>query len=307
MKGIHHISIIAGNPQVNAEFYVKTLGLRLVLKTVNQDDPSTYHLFYANGAGAPGSSITFFPWPLATPAQYGTGETTSVSFSIPEGSAGYWKERFDDLEIGYKPGTLFGRKIIRFRDPDGLPLTLVEDSRAQNVEGWKDSTVPEEHSIRGFWGATFTLSETESTVRILTEVLGFTKTDEQGDLTLLTTDAPIGQSIVLMKSDTFMPGRSGKGTVHHVAFRTRDEAELEEFREIIEEMGLHPTGIIDRHVFKSVYYKTPGGVLFEMATDGPGYLSVAEDESELGEKLFLPPWLEKDRDRIEQNLQPIEV
>lgn len=307
MKGIHHISIIAGHPQRNAEFYVNKLGLRMVLKTVNQDDPGTYHLFYANGAGAPGSSITFFPWPKATPAQYGTGETTTVLFSIPEGSAEYWKERFNSLDIGFKPDTMFSRTVLRFQDTDGLPLMLVEDTRAKEVDGWDGSEIPEEHAIRGFWGATFNLSETESTQRILTELLSFSDAGEEGDLQLLTTDAPIGQSIVLMKTDTFLPGRSGKGTVHHVAFRTKDVQELEKLRDAIAEMGLHPTGVIDRHVFKSVYFKTPGGVLFELATDGPGYFSVTDKPEEAGLKLFLPPWLVKDRSIIEQNLIPIEV
>ena len=307
-KGIHHISIISGDGQENANFYVKSLGLRMVLKTVNQDDPSNYHLFYANGSGQPGSSITFFPWPNAVNASYGTGETVAVSFSVPDNSFDFWIERFANLNIPFdSPETRFGKNILKFRDPDGLPLELVEDSRSDNIEPWMDSDVPAKYAIRGFWGSNLRLTESESTARVLTEILGFKQTQIEDNLTLFETESALGHSIIFEKEESESYGRTGKGTVHHVAFRAKDEDELESMREQVISLGLNPTGIIDRHVFKSVYFQTLGGVLFEMATDGPGYSSVAETDEEMGKKLFLPPWLEKDREAIENNLPPVEV
>lgn len=307
-KGIHHISILSGDGQRNAEFYVNSLGLRMVLKTVNQDDPGSYHLFYANGSGQPGSSITFFPWPMAVQAKYGTGETTKISFSVPENSFGFWAEHFGSLGIDFDgPVSRFGRQIISFKDPDGLPLELVEDSRSDNIPGQKTARIPEDTSIRGFWGATLHLNQWNETVRILEDVLGFQKSNENENLLLLETAASLGHSIIIEKEDHARSGKTGRGTVHHIAFRTKDETELADRREQVFDLGLSPTDIIDRHVFKSVYFHTPGGVLFEMATDGPGYQSVAETEEEMGKKLFLPPWLEPNREQIEKRLPPISV
>ncbi len=307
-KGIHHISIISGDGRENANFYVNTLGLRMVLKTVNQDDPTNYHLFYANGAGQPGSSITFFPWPRAISATYGTGETVAVSFSVPENSFDYWIDRFANKNVKFDaPIERLGKPVLRFFDPDGLSLELIEDSRSDGLPAWRESDVPEEFAIRGFWGANFLLTETESSIRILTDILGFQRSKQQDNLSLLETESSLGHSIILEKEESSRPGRTGKGTVHHVAFRAKDEEELDSLREQVVGMGLNPTGIIDRHVFKSVYFQTPGGILFEIATDGPGYKSVVENEEELGKKLFLPPWLEPKRGRIEQTLPPIEV
>ncbi|MEX0905495.1 MAG: VOC family protein [Balneolaceae bacterium] len=307
-KGIHHISIISGDAQRNADFYVKSLGLRMVLKTVNQDDPGSYHLFYANGSGQPGSRITFFPWPMAVAAKTGTGEVSAISFSVPEDSFGYWAERFGSLDIDFDgPSERFGKPVLRFKDPDGLQLELVEDSRSDELPAWEKSPVPEEHAIRGFWGSSLNLTETESTARILQELLGFEQSSVHENMILFETQSPLGHSIILGKSDQKKQGKTGRGTVHHIAFRTKDEQELAFKREQVLNMGLNPTEIIDRHVFKSVYFHTPGGVLFELATDGPGYKSVVEDESEMGQNLFLPSWLEPKREFIEKRLPPVSV
>ncbi len=307
-KGIHHISIISGDPQVNADFYVKTLGLRLVLKTVNQDDPGTYHLFYANGEGQPGSSITFFPWPMAMQAKPGTGTVSAVSFTVPEGSCDFWIDRFAGMDIKFdSPIERFGKKVLPFYDPDGLKLELVEDQKAGQIPAWQDSSVPAEYSIRGFWGSNLRLAETSATVDILEQVMGFTTTEENSHELLLTTDSNLGHSIIIEKDDNPKSGTNGRGYVHHIAFRANDEEDLKAMRKKVIEMGLSPTQLIDRHVFMSVYFQTPGGVLFEIATDGPGYKSVAESEDEMGKKLFLPPWLESRRDMIEQRLQPVSV
>ncbi|MDZ7720428.1 MAG: VOC family protein [Balneolaceae bacterium] len=307
-KGIHHISVISGDAQTNADFYVNKLGLRMVLKSVNQDDPGTYHLFYANAEGEPGSSITFFPWKRAVRSKTGTGEVERISFSVPVDSISYWQKRFDDLDIpAGGPFERFGRKVLPFEDPDGLTLEIVEDNRSKDLPGWKDADVPLDKAIRGFWGANLLLSQTEETAEILTDILGFKRVEDSGNQTLYETGSDLGHSVILEKADVVQYGKTGRGTVHHLAFRTKDEEQLQEFRQKVISKGLSPTNIIDRHVFKSVYFQTPGGVLFEMATDGPGYQSVASSDEKMGQELFLPNFLEPKRDIIEQRLEPIEV
>lgn len=307
-KGIHHISIISGDAQTNAEFYVKKLGLRMVLKSVNQDDPGTYHLFYANAEGEPGSSITFFPWKRAVKSNTGTGEVERISFSVPEDTISYWQNRLDELNVPVdEPFERFGKTVLPFEDPDGLKLEIIEDDRSRDLAGWKDSDVPLDKAIRGFWGANLLLSQPEETAEILTDILGFEKSYEKGNQILYETGSELGHSVILEKADDTQYGKTGRGTVHHIAFRTKDEEQLKEFRQKVIAKGLSPTNVIDRHVFKSVYFQTPGGVLFEIATDGPGYQSVASSDEEMGHELFLPDFLEPKRDMIEQRLEPIEV
>jgi len=307
-KGIHHITAMAGDPRQNAEFYVNTLGLRMVKKSVNQDDPGTYHLFYGNASATPGSSLTFFPWPRAVNGKPGSGEAVAVSFSTPKESLEFWENRFDKLSVPHEETfERFGLTVLPFEDPDGLSLELVfEDIEAHPAKdsNWK-GTVAEEHAIKGFWGTTLSLTEEEPTARILEEVLGFSKTDSNEGGSLYTTDTPIGAKVLVQNTDP-KSGTNGRGIIHHVAFRAKDEEELEQLRRQVRELGLSPTQIIDRHWFKSVYYQTPGGVLFEMATEGPGY-AVDEDPEHLGEKLILPPWLESRRGQIEKRLPEIEV
>jgi len=307
-KGIHHISIISGDAQRNADFYVNTLGLRMVLKSVNQDDPGSYHLFYANKNGDPGSSITFFPWPKAVKAEYGAGETVAIAFSVPESSIEFWKDHFEKLNIPQKEVfERFGKKVLPFFDPDGLPLELVEDSLSEDIEAWEKSSIPSDYQIRGFWSATLRINEFEGTQNILEEVLGFKVAESDENFKRLSTESPLGHSIILEKTDQPINNRTGRGTVHHVAFRAKDEEQLEVMRKKVMDMGLNPTEILDRHVFKSVYYRTPGGILFEMATDGPGYGIAHHSDEEMGKKLFLPPWLEEKRDQIENKLTPIKL
>lgn len=307
-KGIHHITIISGDAQTNADFYVNQLGLRMVLKSVNQDDPGTYHLFYANAEGEPGSSITFFPWKRAVPARTGVGEVERISFSVPDNSIPYWKDRFEDLGIpSDEVFERFGRNVLPFEDPDGLKLEIVEDNRSKMLPGWKDSDVPLDKAIRGFWGANLLLPRLEGTAEILADILGFERTEESGNQTLYETGSDLGHSIILEKAEDPEYGKTGRGTVHHIAFRTKDEEELNEFRQKVIAKGLSPTQVIDRHVFKSVYFQTPGGVLFEMATDGPGYRSVASSDKKMGDELFLPDFLEPKREAIEQRLDPIRI
>lgn len=305
-NGLHHITVLAGDPQRNAEFYVKTLGMRMVKKSVNQDDPGTYHLFYGNQSATPGSSLTFFPWPRAVKGEPGTGEAVAVSFSVPENSLDYWTQRLEEHEVEHSDSfTRFGSTVLPFEDPDGLNLELVFEIIADAPNSDREGTVPAEYAIRGFWGTTLKLTETETTGAILTEVLGFEKAATEGTLHRYTTDAPIGGN-VLIEVTGQQPGKGGRGTVHHVAFRAADEEKLSDLRREIRSKNLMPTEIIDRHWFKSVYYRIPAGVLFEMASDGPGY-AVDEDPAHLGEKLILPPWLESKRDQIEDHLPEIRV
>ncbi len=307
-KGIHHITGMAGDPQINAEFYVNTLGMRMVKKSVNQDDPGTYHLFYGNASATPGSSITFFPWPRAVKGKPGSGEAVAVSFSTPKNSLDYWQERFRKHKVPYE-STIerYGFTVLPFEDPDGLSLELVfeeNDLHPSHGSGW-EGTVEKEYAIRGFWGTTLRLTREEPTAEILEDILGFSKTDSNDTGSLFATDAAIGGKVIIEKSKP-ESGTNGRGIIHHVAFRAEDEEELEQLRRRVREFGLSPTQIIDRHWFKSVYYQTPGGVLFEMATEGPGY-AVDEDPEHLGEKLILPPWLESKRNVIENRLPEINV
>lgn len=305
-KGIHHITALSGDAQRNVDFYVKSLGMRLVKKSVNQDDPGTYHLFYGNANGSPGSGLTFFPWPMARQGKTGVGEAVTVALAVPAESLEFWAEHFGEEDIDFDgPYDRFGQKAIGFKDPDRLQLELVFDEQAEQLPGWEKSTVPAEFGIRGFRGTTLRLQEHEPTAEVLKNVFEFEEAGHKDKAWHYTTDAPIGGSVIIEEGEP-KPSASGRGTVHHVAFRARDDDEQAALRKKVIEMGLHPTEIIDRHWFHSVYFRTPGGVLFEIATDGPGY-SVDEDPEKLGQKLILPPWLESRREMIEKRLPDIHI
>lgn len=305
-KGIHHITALAGNAQRNADFYVQSLGMRLVKKSVNQDDPGTYHLFYGNANGSPGSGLTFFPWPMARQGKPGLGEAVTVALAVPPDSVAFWAERFGKEGIDFDgPYDRFGQQAIGFKDPDRLQLELVFDERAEQLPGWGKGTVPAEYGIRGFAGTTLRLKEHEPTGKVLKKVFEFEETGHYDNTCLYTTDAPIGGSVIIEEGEP-KPSANGRGIVHHVAFRAKDDDELTALREKVIDMGLNPTEVIDRHWFHSVYFQSPGGVLFEIATDGPGY-DVDEDPDKLGQKLILPPWLESRREMIEKRLPDIHV
>lgn len=305
-KGIHHITVMAGDPNKNADFYVNKLGMRMVKKSVNQDDPGTYHLFYGNQAATPGSSLTFFPWPRAVKGNPGTGEAVTVAFSVPETSLKFWQERLEEQDIPHGDTfERFGLTVLPFKDPDGLKLELVFEDLDDAPKSDREGTVPAKHAIRGFWGTKLLLTEEESTAEILTGILGFEKTSEEENLSLFTTDAPIGGAVIVETTES-QSGQNGRGIIHHVAFRAENRDELDEMRKDVQEHRLMPTDIIDRHWFKSVYYRIPAGVLFEMASDDPGY-TVDEDPEHLGEKLILPPWLEPKREVIENHLPEINI
>ena len=305
-KGIHHITALAGDAQRNADFYVKSLGMRLVKKSVNQDDPGTYHLFYGNASGSPGSGLTFFPWPMARQGKPGVGEAVNVALAVPEDSINYWAEHFGEEGIDFDgPYDRFGQQAIGFKDPDQLQLELVFDIKAEKLPGWDHGTVPAEYGIRGFWGTTLRLKEEGPTAEVLENVFGFEKSDSSEGAHLYTTNAPVGGSVIIEKGEEKLSA-NGSGIIHHVAFRAKGDDEQKEMRKKIINMGLNPTDVIDRHWFHSVYFRSPGGVLFEIATDGPGY-TVDEDADKLGGKLILPPWLESRRETIEKRLPEINV
>ncbi len=305
-KGIHHISVLAGNPAENYNFYVNKLGMRLVKRSVNQDDPSTYHLFYGNEAAQPGSSITFFPWPRAHKGNPGTGESVNVAFKVPEGSEEFWLKRLKDQDIEHSDiFDVFGNPSMRFQDPDGLEIDLIFVGDAKDKVSEFKSTVSVEHAIQGFWSTRLKLIDVEGTAGVLEDIFGFKEKESSGNQTRFETEANIGGNVIIETGEE-APGKGGRGIVHHVAFRAKDVEDLQTMREKVLSKGLQPTQVIDRHWFNSVYFKEPGGVLFEIATDGPGYDS-DEDFEHLGEKLVLPPWLEPRRTIIENTLPTLDI
>jgi len=304
--GIHHVTAISGEPQRNVDFYAGTLGLRLVKKTVNFDDPETYHLYYGDGGGSPGTIMTFFPWAHAPGGRIGTGQLVVTSFSIPAASLGYWTERLVERGVRFeRPRDRFGDTVLTFEDPDRLRIELVAtvDPRPGRAGG----PVREEHSVRGFHHVALAVESTESTVRLMTETLGFAQVNEtEGRVRLSAGEGGPGNTVDVIGATGFPRGSLGVGTVHHVAFRVPDEEIQLAMREEVAALGYNVTPVVDRNYFRSIYFREPGGVLFEIATDPPGF-AVDEDPEHLGENLKLPPWLEPRRERLEEILPPLRV
>lgn len=308
VHGIHHVTCIAGDAQENLDFYAALLGMRLVKKSVNQDDPGTYHLFYADRVGNPGTDFTFFPWPQMEPGRLGVGLTVEVTFAIPPGSLRYWKERLTQFNVLYDaPETRFGETTLPFKDVHGLQLALVESSDERQFVPWENSPVPAEHQLRGMHSVRLWERKLDHTEKILTQRMGFVLLGAEDDWHRYGVDGGGSGKLVEIKE---LPGERrgqwGTGSVHHVAWRVKDSDEQMALREGIANAGLRPTPQIDRFWFKSVYYREPGGVLFELATDGPGF-DRDEDMEHLGEQLILPPWLETQRKEIEAALPPLEM
>ena len=299
IPGIHHVTAIGTDPARNLAFYTDTLGLRLVKRSVNQDDTSVYHLFYADHGGSPGTSMTFFPYPGARSGRVGAGQVSTTAFLIDAGSVDYWIDRLAGAGVdAVDPVERFGNIVISFEDPDGLPLELVAREDAPEPD-LPDSSVPEEHAIRGFFGVTLALSRAEPIAGLLEE-MGFANEGEDGDRTRYCADGQLGYAVDVREDPEMPQGRPGAGTVHHVAFQVTRETQAE-WRQILIDNGLRPTEIIDRKWFESVYVRTPVGVLFEFATAEPGY-TVDEDLDALGERLVLPERLEDRRASIEAGL-----
>ena len=306
ITGIHHITCISGAAQDNVDFYEGVLGMRLVKRSVNQDSPGTYHLFYADGEGHPGSDLTFFPWPEMPPAKAGPGLAMEVSLAVPLGSIDYWADRLRDnhTEVG-EIETRRGTSAFSFRDPHGLPLAIHETGDEREFTAWPDSPVPIEKQIRGLHTVRLWENDLALTSEFLTGVLGFVDIGSEGEWTAFQIGGGgSGRYVELREIPDAGRGRWGVGGVHHVAWRVPDDETERVVRERIARAHRRPTEVIDRFWFKSVYFLEPGGVLFEIATDGPGF-AIDEDPATLGEHLVLPPWLEEHRGEIEAMLPPI--
>jgi glyoxalase family protein len=303
VNGLHHITAIAGPAQENLDFYAGILGMRLVKRSVNQDDPGTYHLFYADAEGHPGSDLTFFPWAHMAPPRLGHGLAVEVALEVPVGSLEYWAARLDQYSTPL--GSIenrFGDKVLPLVDPHGLKLSLVEPGNVPNrpFTPWDGGPVPGERQVRGLYGAQVWEHEATPTTDFLTNVLGFELLGSENGWTRYGFRNAAGV-IDVRETPEGRRGAWGVGSVHHLAWRVDDQPHQTAVRARVEAAGAHPTPMIDRFWFKSVYFKEPGGVLFELATDGPGF-AVDEDAAHLGETLVLPPWLEPERARIEQML-----
>jgi glyoxalase family protein len=307
MSGIHHVTAISGNPLKNIKFYKEVLGLRLVKKTVNFDDPGTYHLYYGDESGTPGTILTFFPWEHAAAGRGGVGQTQQTAFRVPARSIGYWTHRFIEKGVAHEAlEKRFGETVLSFSDPDGMSLALVGVPGAENETAWSNGDIPAEHAIRGFHGVTLLIEDAAKTGAILTNVFGFGAAGREGSISRYRARQNVGGVVDIYEAKGFLPGRMGRGSVHHIAFRAADDAvEAEMARKLMAEHGMHPTEQKDRNYFRSIYFREPGGILFEIATDIPGF-AVDEPLATLGEALKLPPFLEPHRKDIEQALAPLD-
>lgn len=307
--GIHHVTAITGDPQRNLDFYAGVLGLRLVKRTVNFDDPTTYHFYYGDESGSPGSLITFFAWPGAKRGRPGGGQVGVTSLAIPPRSLGYWLERLIRYHVEYEqPKTRFDdERVIALKDPDGLLLELVAHPSAEGRPEWSDGQVEPSHSIRGIHSVTLWEDGHELTSRLLQDSLGFELMREQGSIyRFVARDAGLASIVDLRVVPGLWSGAMGAGAVHHVAFRARDEPEQVAIRGALASLGSNITPQLDRQYFRSVYFREPGGVLFEIATDGPGF-TIDEPLETLGRALALPPWLEDRRFEIEALLPDVRL
>jgi glyoxalase family protein len=306
MNGIHHITAIASDPQANLDFYQKLLGQRLVKKTVNFDDPGTYHFYFGDEIGTPGTILTFFPWPGAVGGRRGNGEVAATAYNIHSDSVDYWHKRLVDHDIS--PGerqTRFGADVIPFQDPDGMIIEMIVNDSLASIQAWQESHIPAEHALRGFHGATLWVGEAQPTADLLTNSLGYTFIGQEGQRQRF--QAPgeaAGLYIDLLERPGELYGRLGAGSVHHIAFRAKDDDEQARYLSALRGDGYNVTPVKDRQYFHSIYFRAPSGVLFEIATDPPGFL-IDETVAELGSGLRLPPWLESQRPRISKILPEV--
>ncbi|MCE4047763.1 MULTISPECIES: ring-cleaving dioxygenase [Bacillaceae] len=318
-KGIHHVSAMTAKAAQNYDFYTKTLGMRLIKKTVNQDDPSVYHLFYGDEKGNPGTELTFFEIPNLAPNKEGVSSISALSLRVPsDASLQYWVNRFDELQVTH--GDILeraGRKTLEFRDYENQRFFLVSDEQNSGVAGgipWKNGPIPLEHAIIGLGPVQLTVRRTESTVRVLTELMGFrlkgqfpsTIKDQPDVLVFETGEGGTGAEVHIEERTDLPVQRLGRGGVHHVAFRVDDEEELYAWINKVNESRFQNSGFVDRFYFKSLYFREPNGILFELATDGPGF-DTDEHIDHLGESLALPPFLEPQREQIEARLKPLDT
>lgn len=302
VQGIHHITAFAGDPQANVDFYHTVLGQRLVKTTVNFDDPGTYHFYYGDKIGSPGTIMTYFPWPQARRGMRGNGEIGASAYFIGPNSMGYWQKRLAEHGVPTsKIETRFGVDVLPFQDPNGMILELITDEHVPPVQFWEDGPIPAEHALPGFHGVTLWLAEAEHTGTLLTEHMEYTLIGQEDNRWRFKGVGAMGQHVDILVDPKRPHGRMGAGSVHHVAFRTKDDAEQIEYQRALAGAGLGVTEVRDRQYFRSIYFRSPGGVLFEIATDAPGF-AIDEPVETLGHSLKLPPWLEPHRQKIENVL-----
>lgn len=302
--GIHHITAIVGHPQENVDFYAGILGLRLVKQTVNFDDPGTYHLYFGNDGGKPGTIITFFPWPDAYNGKIGDGQVGVTSYVVPPGAMSFWEERLQKFNVAFTKMERFGEQYLEFDDPHGLHLEIVERAEGEN-NTWTFGGVTPEVAIKGFGGATLLSARPEQTAELLEKVMGLEKVGEEGDFVRYRSTADIG-NIIDLKLTSIGRGEMGVGTVHHIAWRAKDDEDQLEWQKYVAANGYGVTPVQDRNYFNAIYFREHGEILFEIATDPPGF---AHDElpETMGEELKLPKQYETHRETIENSLLPITV
>jgi glyoxalase family protein len=309
VSGLHHVTAIASDPQRNLDFYVGTLGLRLIKRTINFDDPGSYHFYFGDSAGTPGTILTFFPWPRARRGQRGVGEVAATAFMIPTGSAEFWLERLRSHQVSAERAPCrFGDVVIRLADPDGMILELIETPAAPGVQPWAAGPVAIENALRGLHGVSAALRDIGPTARLLTEAFGYQLAQKEKDRLRLATpgDSRIGNTIDLVALPEGQRGRQSAGSVHHIAFRVANDDDQIAWRQRLNALGFQVSEVMDRTYFHSIYFREPGGILFEIATDGPGF-TADESPAELGSHLCLPPWMEDERAGIEASLPNIQV
>jgi glyoxalase family protein len=306
--GLHHVTAISSDPQKTLDFYTKILGLRLIKLTVNYDDPSTYHVYFGDEIGHPGTVLTFFPWPGQPRGRKGSGQATNTSFSISAKSMSYWKDRLKSHGVPTQdPHGRFGDTVLSFEDHDGQGLELVGSEGVEERTGWTKGPVPKEHAIKGFHSITLLEEALERTETVLVDTLGFRQVDEEEDRFRYEAERGGAGTIVdILSRPKAQRGFVSVGTVHHVAFRASDDEHQKQIRKEILNADLNVTSMINRNYFHSIYFREHGGVLFEVATDQPGF-AIDESPEQLGTRLALPPWLENSRAEIEKNLPPVSL
>ena len=305
--GLHHVTAIASDPQRNLDFYCEVLGLRFVKRTVNFDDPGSYHFYFGDDVGSPGSILTFFAWPQPSRGRVGAGETSAVAFSVPASSLQFWEQRIRAAGTPVEHADeRFGSSVLSLGDPDGTRIELVGQDDPLPSIARRTSNVPAEHAIRGFDGVTLCEAGFELTAQVL-ERMGFASTGQENNrIRFISPATAPGNHIDILIQPQLAHGYMGAGTVHHIAFRAPSDSAQLEWRDFLSKVPLNVTPVLDRTYFHSIYFREPGGVLFEIATDPPGF-AFDEPAEHLGESLKLPPWLEENRAEIEEVLPPIEL
>lgn len=302
--GIHHITAMVNDAQRNIDFYAGVLGLRLVKKTVNFDRPEVYHLYFGNDSGQPGTVITFFPWDHQLKGRIGTGQVGVTSYLVPENSFPFWEDRLQSFGVRFIKSNRFKETYVSFQDSDGLEIELVQRPEGQRNE-WNIDGIGPEVAIKGFGGATLLSAKPHKTADVLENILGLTCIGQEESFLRFQSVGELGNTIDIKLSPS-VRGLMGAGTVHHLAWRARDKKEHQKWQERLVEKGYYPTDILDRNYFQALYFHEDGGILFEIATDPPGF-TVDEPPIELGKKLMLPSWLESKREELENTLPPVEV